>query len=108
MHLNRLKRALDARREIQTVFPPSDAPIVYRLGQEILILQSGVRFPVGAPNICKRSDRGTRRKKLPRGLVKSHRDHVAVQITDGDSPPALFPIFTLFSEPAIADGHPAN
>ena len=25
------------------------APIVYRLGQEILILQSGVRFPVGAP-----------------------------------------------------------
>jgi hypothetical protein len=26
-----------------------DAPIVYRLGQEILILQSGVRFPVGAP-----------------------------------------------------------
>jgi hypothetical protein len=43
------KRALDARKEIPTVFPPSDAPIVYRLGQEILILQSGVRFPVGAP-----------------------------------------------------------
>ena len=43
------KLALDACEEIQTVFPPSDAPIVYRLGQEILILQSGVRFPVGAP-----------------------------------------------------------
>jgi hypothetical protein len=45
------KRALDARKEIPTVFPPSDAPIVYRLGQEILILQSGVRFPVGAPKV---------------------------------------------------------
>ena len=44
------KRALDACKEIPTVFPPSDAPIVYRLGQEILILQSGVRFPVGAPS----------------------------------------------------------
>ena len=43
------KPALDARGEIPSVFPPLVALIVYRLGQEILILQSGVRFPVGAP-----------------------------------------------------------
>ena len=43
------KRTLDARVEIRTVIPPVAALIVYRLGQEILNLQSGVRFPVGAP-----------------------------------------------------------
>ena len=42
-------KQLDARAEIGTVVPPSAALIVYRLGQEILNLQSGVRFPVGAP-----------------------------------------------------------
>lgn len=41
--------ALDAAAKIQTFVPPSAALIVYRLGQEILNLQSGVRFPVGAP-----------------------------------------------------------
>jgi hypothetical protein len=39
------------------------APIVYRLGQEILILQSGVRFPVGAPNFT--SDGQDRTSDLP-------------------------------------------
>jgi hypothetical protein len=42
--------ALDPRAEIATVSRPIAALIVYRLGQEILNLQSGVRFPVGAPN----------------------------------------------------------
>lgn len=43
------KVALDAVGKIQTFVPPRAALIVYRLGQEILNLQSGVRFPVGAP-----------------------------------------------------------
>jgi hypothetical protein len=42
--------ALDAPRETVTLLPPIFALIVYRLGQEILNLQSGVRFPVGAPS----------------------------------------------------------
>ena len=41
--------ALDAPCETVTLLPPIFALIVYRLGQEILNLQSGVRFPVGAP-----------------------------------------------------------
>ena len=41
--------ALDARGETRTLLAPVFALIVYRLGQEILNLQSGVRFPVGAP-----------------------------------------------------------
>jgi hypothetical protein len=41
--------ALDASPESATLLPPILALIVYRLGQEILNLQSGVRFPVGAP-----------------------------------------------------------
>ena len=40
--------ALDAGTETATLSPPIFALIVYRLGQEILNLQSGVRFPVGA------------------------------------------------------------
>ena len=41
--------ALDASGENRTLLTPIFALIVYRLGQEILNLQSGVRFPVGAP-----------------------------------------------------------
>ena len=41
--------ALDARHETMTLGFPIFALIVYRLGQEILNLQSGFRFPVGAP-----------------------------------------------------------
>ena len=44
-----MANALDAARETGTLLPPQTALIVYRLGQEILNLQSGVRFPVGAP-----------------------------------------------------------
>jgi hypothetical protein len=45
------KRGLDALVYTAIVrLPFGFAPIVYRLGQEILILQSGVRFPVGAPS----------------------------------------------------------
>ena len=44
-----LPNALDAARETATLHGPQTALIVYRLGQEILNLQSGVRFPVGAP-----------------------------------------------------------
>jgi hypothetical protein len=40
--------ALDAVTETATLSSPIFALIVYRLGQEILNLQSGVRFPVGA------------------------------------------------------------
>lgn len=40
---------LTLTRKSEPSSPPSDALIVYRLGQEILNLQSGVRFPVGAP-----------------------------------------------------------
>ena len=36
--------------KLGTVNLPLVALIVYRLGQEILNLQSGVRFPVGAPS----------------------------------------------------------
>lgn len=39
---------LDAWNETATLSLPIFALIVYRLGQEILNLQSGVRFPVGA------------------------------------------------------------
>jgi hypothetical protein len=41
--------ALDGFGESVTLPSPIFALIVYRLGQEILNLQSGVRFPVGAP-----------------------------------------------------------
>ncbi len=41
--------ALDPVHGNETLSPPVFALIVYRLGQEILNLQSGVRFPVGAP-----------------------------------------------------------
>lgn len=41
---------LDGFRETARLPFPIFALIVYRLGQEILNLQSGVRFPVGAPN----------------------------------------------------------
>ena len=44
-----MANALDPPGETVTLLPPVFALIVYRLGQEILNLQSGVRFPVGAP-----------------------------------------------------------
>ena len=44
------KLALDPTAGIESVSRSSAALIVYRLGQEILNLQSGVRFPVGAPS----------------------------------------------------------
>ena len=37
-------KTLDLAVEVQ-VLPGKDGPFVYRLGQEILILQRGVRFP---------------------------------------------------------------
>ena len=43
-------KTLDPPRETETLSPPIFALLVYRLGQEILNLQSGVRFPVGAPS----------------------------------------------------------
>lgn len=43
------KLSLDELAKIQTVSPPSHAPIVYRLGRVVLIHQSGVRLSVGAP-----------------------------------------------------------
>jgi hypothetical protein len=47
---NGASNTLDACVESATLSPPIFALIVYRLGQEILNLQSGVRFPVGAPS----------------------------------------------------------
>jgi hypothetical protein len=50
VHSCELANALDPLEECATLTPPIFALIVYRLGQEILNLQSGVRFPVGAPS----------------------------------------------------------
>ena len=55
-HLIPPNPGLDDFRQNPTVCPPPDALIVYRLGQEILNLQSGVRFPVGAPSFAKPTD----------------------------------------------------
>ena len=45
----RCNSRLTSGRKLGTLNLPLAALIVYRLGQEILNLQSGVRFPVGAP-----------------------------------------------------------
>ena len=80
------------RLQIDIKFPPLvpsafSAPIVYRLGYEVFILESGVRFPVGAPLLCLRFF-------APRYGIRRQEENMSVELhchtefsTDGTGTP---------------------